>query len=226
MGLFSWISDRVSDFVYWVDSKLGVSSSYSGSSLSEAVDIDRELSAFKEEISQEASENESYEIKNVMQSFDTLIEQLRVTYPSDIEFISKRRNSLQKSLEGTFMGYVEKTVSLNDSSFKQILEMQPGDEKKTAIRDRMDEILSSASQDFDSKLKYGVETLHDDLEERLQSSIVEKERVLSKEKEKYLRLQKDLASGTLNIEHLENEKLVLVEIDDYLDFLLRDEAMT
>ena len=98
--------------------------------------------------------------------------------------------------------------------------MQPGEEKKCALRQRMDTILHKAQESFNEKLDVAMAGLHDELSSRLTSELSAKERQLEKELQDISDLTKQVDSGSVDLEKYENERLVLSEVEACLKAIL------
>lgn len=98
--------------------------------------------------------------------------------------------------------------------------MSPGEEKKQALRQRMDIILQEAEDVFEQKLRVGMVELHDELGGRLTSELSAKERQLEKELQDITDLTRQVDSGTVDLEKYENEHLVLAETAACLEAIL------
>lgn len=223
MGLFGniwgWIKEKVGEVRDFVADLLG-GGEYTGTSVQENVDVEKVLAKFKEDIKEEAEKAEIASIKNVMEGFEKFTEDLKETYPDLVDAIQKKRREVYSNLKGSIVSYAEKHISENDPKFKEVLKMQPGEEKKCALRQRMDTILHKAQESFNEKLDVAMAGLHDELSSRLTSELSAKERQLEKELQDISDLTKQVDSGSVDLEKYENERLVLSEVEACLKAIL------
>lgn len=99
--------------------------------------------------------------------------------------------------------------------------MQPGDEKKKALKNRMDTILQEAEAEFDKKLRAEMEGLNDELGRRLNSDLSDKEKKLGDEMREIDELAQKAENGTVNVQTYENKRLILSETAACLEEILR-----
>lgn len=194
-----WVEDRIED----IKNYFGGSSSYSGSSVAERVDVEKEISKFKDDFSEKAASLEDERLQDVMGAFDQFVESLWDSYPSLIDEIKKRQGELSGTLKGTITQYLEKHMSENNAGFREVLAMEPGSEKREKVGEKMDEILSKADRSFDRKLKKAMKKLHSELGERLRGELSEKERELEEETSAYEGLVREAETGAIDLERLE-----------------------
>lgn len=220
MGFFSWIADKVRTVIDWVSDKLGGGSSYSGTSVKESVDVEKVLSEFKGTLAKEAEELETGRITKVTESFDAFTARMSVSDPDLVPAIRKKRREVYSNVKGCIVTYAEKHISENNPEFRKTLKMSPGEEKKQALRQRMDTILQEAEDAFNEKLRAGMAELHNELGGRLTSELSDKEQQLEKELQAITDLTRQVDSGTVDLGKYENEHLVLVETAACLEAIL------
>lgn len=194
--------------------------SYSGTSVEESVDVDKDLSEFKKEIQKKAGVVEKERIKAVMEGLNILIEAMKEHYPAEAKAVETSKKKLNQSLVGTIVNHVEEKASLGNAEFETILKMQLGEEKRETLRQAMNQMLADGEDKFNKKLETGVKKLNKELESRLRSAIGKKETDFKKESDQYERLMKQVESNTLDMNALELSQLVTQEACDCLREIL------
>lgn len=215
-----WVVDKVDDAVTWVSDKLGGSGPYSGTSVQETVDVEKELSKFRESINGQAMDVEEKSISEIMSQFNAFIRELEAHYPSLVAAVKKEQRNVTSSLKGAIVDYARKHISENDPDFRKVLEMKPGSEKKTKLREETDRILRDAQASFDRKLSKAIKGLNEELSERLENELAAKERQLKEETSQYKELERQAQSGAIDLEELEGEYTLLSETSHCLHTLL------
>ncbi len=246
MGLFGWLkkagsavvsaaktaakaaAETLDRAVNWaVDKVSGALSShgkYTASKTENIINVERELNSFRASIREAADEAEKAAIDEAMEHFDAFAEDLEGCFPELVEVVRIRKKQARDNLANTIIDYVQECVSENDMSFQTILKMEKGPEKKKAIETQTKKIIQEAKVEFRIKLKRELETLNQDLDDRLRQKIDAEEAMLNSIAQKYAQLEAQTSTNTLDFEKLEDECVPVIEAASCIQSLLRGEV--
>ena len=104
-----------------IGDKLG-KKSYSSSSLDDQIDVDRELSTFRENINDDARKVENKCMQEIDTCFLNLKQKTKERFPDLVQIVESKQANAKKELNGTIMQYVKEHLSKNDREFVKVLE--------------------------------------------------------------------------------------------------------
>ncbi len=232
MGIFDALNDLWINTSTWFEINIldpikdffSTSDSYTGSSIEEAVNVDKELSHFKDQLKHEANSAEQKQIQKVIDQFDSLINDIQKNYPSEITAIKAQQNALKQQLQGTIVDYVSQKASLSNQELISVLELQPGAQKRKEVDRILNEMISNANKSFNQKLKNGITDLNVTVEKRLMDALNNKKTLAEKETAKNDDLIQQMNAGTLDMDELEGSYTVMREAVDCLTYILSKEV--
>lgn len=232
MGIFDALNDLWINTSTWFEINIldpikdffSTSDSYTGSSIEEAVNVDKELSLFKDQLKHKANSTEQKQIQKVIDQFDSLINDIQKNYPSEIIAIKAQQNALKQQLQGTIVDYVSQKASLSNQELISVLELQPGAQKRKEVDRVLNEMIYNANKSFDQKLKNGITDLNVTVEKRLMDALNNKKALAEKETAKNDDLIQQMNAGTLDMDELEGSYTVMRDAVDCLTYILSKEV--
>lgn len=207
----------------WVVDKLS-STNYDDNSIESRKGVEQTLAAFRSDIGDQAKEAEEGCIDSAMSCFDEFADTLEDSFPELVALVRIRQEEAEEMLTNTIINYVQEHISENDLQFQQLLEMEPGEKKKKAMKKRMQSIIDDAQDDFGRRLKEQIKLLNDELNMRLDQKIRAQEKNLHDTEEKYKILVEQQTSETLDIQKLEEECVPVMEVASCIQNVLNQEV--
>ena len=193
-----------------IGDKLG-KKSYSSSSLDDQIDVDKELSKFRENINGEARQVE----KECMQEIDTcflnLKQKTKERFPDLVQIVESKQANAKKELSGTIMQYVKEHLSKNDRDFVKVLEMPPGQAKKSALDVKTNQILNDAVSHFFGKLNKYMIAVQKDFTVRLTTRLVDQENQVKDYIIELEKLEKQARDGSIDVNEVVNKCTPVME---------------
>ena len=233
MGFLDWVADKVYRAKDWIEDRvddvkefLGLSSrgSYTGS-IPEAVDVDKVLNNFKELLSKLATEWEKQSIRDVTDKFEQFVQENAAKFPELAGEINRRKDEISKKMEGTAMEHINKRLSANDPDFRKALEMQPGKEKESRLKTYQEKFIQEAEEKFWNKLQLEMNRLYDDVSKNIRKYLEEKTSKLERQERQYAQLQRQVETGQLNLQELEEACIPAADAERCLEEIFHT-AMT
>lgn len=231
MGFFGWIFEKIESAVERVREVaedivdgikdflgLGYSDPYTGS-VRESIDIEKVLNGFKEKLFSLIDTREKDYINIVLFEIDQFTDSLEGEYSDLASEVKNRKGRVQERLKGTMRDYAGTRLSENDSNFRKVLEMNPGEEKENELKRYQDRIMDLAEKEFKAKLKDEMDGLYKETSIRIDRKLTEKQNALSKKEREYKELQKKAEQGDLNLEEVEWEYIPVAEAAKCVDYL-------
>ncbi len=198
------------DAAAWAVERLS-KSNYDSNSVESRTGVEQALADFRSDISGQAREAEEASITSAMSRFDELADALEDTFPELVDLVRLRQSETEDMLTDTIMNYVQEHISENDRKFQEILKMDPGDEKKKKMSERMQSIIDDAQDYFGQQLKQQIGLLNDELDVRLNQKINAQEQMLKDTEKRYRLLSGQQSDETLDIQKLEEECVPITE---------------
>ena len=180
--MFGWLVAAVATTVTTVVIAAGTAiaynlgnKSYSGS-VEERVDVEKETREYKEKLKEASERAEKRALDDCMAIFENLSSELRRNsdFTGVCDWVDREKHTVEKNLIGVFSRYVDRKMSENDESFDEVLRMQPGTAKTTAIKSRIDSILEEADHAFQKRLFKEVTKLNEELCTRMDKIVAER----------------------------------------------------
>lgn len=221
MGLFGWITDRISDAVEFVVEKVGDAvdwvtdklsgSKYESSNMENHVDVDRVLEDFRKSIDADVQKAETNCMEHITEIFEDLKDKTSERFPDLVEIISEEQKKAKNEMSGTIMRYVKEHLSKNDAKFLRILEMAPGAAKKEALGTYSENVINAAEKHFNSKLSKYAKNILNEFTGRLETRIEDQELQLKIQIEELEHLKEQAERGELDVEELKAGGAVVME---------------
>ena len=233
MGFLDWVADKVYRAKDWIEDRvddvkefLGLSSrgSYTGS-IPEAVDVDKVLNNFKELLSKLATEWEKQSIRDVTDKFEQFVQENAAKFPELAGEINRRKDEISKKMKGTAMEHINKRLSANDPDFRNVLKMQPGKEKESRLKIYQEKFIQEAEEKFWNKLQLEMNRLYDDVSKNIRKYLEEKTSKLERQERQYAQLQRQVETGQLNLQELEEACIPAADAERCLEEIFHT-AMT
>ncbi len=202
--------DAALDATAWVVDKLS-STSYDSESIDSRKGVEQALANFRADINEQAKEAEETSIYTAMSKFDEFADTLKESFPELVTLVRTRQSEAEDMLTHTIINYVQEHISENDPDFQELLEMEPGKEKKKKLSKRMQSIIDDAQDYFGQQLKKQIQLLNDELNVRLNQKIDAQENILKDTEKKYKLLSEQQADETLDIQKIEEECVPIAE---------------
>lgn len=222
MGLFSWIREKISDFVYWIEDRLS-GRSYSSDNMEDHIDVDAVLAEFRNSIQKDVNEVESKCMKSILDMFSGLKGKTREKFPDLVEIIDSEQQCAERELSGTVIRYIKEHLSKNDMQFLSVLEMRPGNEKKEALRLAAERVMKEAEKDFNRKLKEYVEDILWEFTDRLETRITDQYKQLNEHIVEMKGLEEEARNGKINVDALRDKSTPVMEAAGCIISLLETE---
>lgn len=202
--------------------KLG-NKDYLRNSLSDQINVDRELEEYRESIAEKVSEEEKRHIEEVGRMFSELKEKTEGSFPDLVEIIDRKQEAAGTELSGTVMQYVKEHISKNDERFLRVLEMQPGTEKCNALDSVLRKVLEEAEALFYGKMKKYVEEVQEIFSGRLESRMEDRDKQLQEYIRRLEHLEEQADKDNLDMDALMNECTPIMEAAGCILTLLETE---
>lgn len=199
MDAAAWAADRLSG------------SNYDSNSIESRKGVEQALAAFRSDISEQARAAEETSIYSAMCRFDEFAETLEEAFPELVSLVRSRQSETEDMLTDTIINYVQEHISENDPKFRELLEMEAGDEKKKEMSKRIQLIIDDAQNYFGQQLKQQIQLLNDELNVRLNQKINAQEKLLKDTEKRYQLLSRQQSDETLDIQRLEEECVPVTE---------------
>lgn len=214
----NWISCRIEN----IKIALSKNAPYSGTSVAEIIDVEKELNDFKQTLSPKLIECENICIQQATALFDEIIQTLSHDFPGLTYRTKKLRNEAIIHLKGSTNDYISQYVSENNLDLLNILKMQPGEEKKKQIGSYLDASVDNASAAFHKKLQYEITVLNDEISSSFQNVLSSQSYIIDTEKDTLQKLSRDHKQNTHTAEQHIAEAEPILEASDYIIELLTD----
>lgn len=202
--------------------KLG-NKDYLRNSLSDQINVDRELEEYRESIAEKVSEEEKRHIEEIGRMFSELKEKTEGSFPDLVEIIDRKQEAAGTELSGTVMQYVKEHISKNDERFLRVLEMQPGTEKCNALDSVLRKVLEEAEALFYGKMKKYVEEVQEIFSGRLESRMEDRDKQLQEYIRRLEHLEEQADKDNLDMDALMNECTSIMEAAGCILTLLETE---
>lgn len=206
----------------WAAKQLS-SMTYKGGIIESRIAVEEALKNFRSEIKEQAMEAEETSICSAMSCFDEFANTLEDFFPELIALVQFRKTETKKMLTNTIINYVQEYISENNPQFQALLEMEPGEKKERAMRERIQSILDDAQDYFGDQLKEEIELLNDELNVRLDQKITAQENNLQYIEEKYKVLVEQESDKSLDIQKLEEGCVPVIEAASCIRLILKKE---
>ena len=229
MGFFSflrdvkdWIVEKVEDAIDWVKDKLSTKE-YDDDDVEDQVDVDAVLAEFRESIQDDMDKTEKKCMGTISPLFNDLKEKTKEKFPDLIEIIEVEQESAEVELKGTFMRYVKEHFSKNDPKFLEVLKMQPGKAKKSALDAATERVFEEAEKAFSSKLKKYAEHILEEFTNRLNYRISDQEKQMNKRISELEKLKEEAETGQIDVDALKDNCSPMMETAECIINILRTE---
>lgn len=207
MGFFKDICRAVAD---WIKDRLG-KRTYSSSSLDDQIDVDKELSKFRENINGDACKVENKCMQEIDTCFMNLKQKTKDRFPDLVQIVESKQADAKKELNGTIMQYIKEHLSKNDREFVKVLEMPPGQAKKSALDAKTNQILNDAESHFFKKLNQYMVAVQKDFTVRLKTRLVDQERQMKDYIIELEKLEKQARDGSIDVNEVVNKCTPVME---------------
>lgn len=207
MGFIKDIFRRVAD---WFKDTFG-RRTYSSSSLDDQIDVDKELSKFRENINGDACKVENKCMQEIDTCFLNLKQKTKERFPDLVQIVESKQANAKKELNGTIMQYVKEHLSKNDREFVKVLEMPPGQAKKSALDAKTNQILNDAESHFFKKLNHYMVAVQKDFTVRLKTRLVDQERQMKDYIIELEKLEKQARDGSIDVNEVVNKCTPVME---------------
>lgn len=182
------IQAKCSEVVSKVASEVGGAQGYleGASSLSDVKEINNVLTQFSLELSNQSDDVEINVLVELMDYFDSLIDQLiQFSETNDLVFnfdrLMTQREVIENQIKGSFKVHLAKRVSLSDDECMAILKMAPSLKKEKRMKEFGEKVLNEAAK----LLKEGLEQRVNAYQDELEATLIERmNEVVSLESEK------------------------------------------
>ncbi len=196
---------------------------YNKKSVSDHVDVDKELKQFRERINDKISELENKRINEIGGVFSELKNATKNRFPDLIEIINIKQNKASEELKGTMMQYVREHLSPNDEDFRALLEMPPGINKTSAMNREMDRIIKEAEIFFYKRLINYVAILQKEFEYRLKTRLDAQSNQLNEQINLIEELELQAKNGNIDKAAVESRSIPIMEAAECMRVLLETE---
>lgn len=226
VGTVSAVAEKFNDAAWnatrWIAEKLS-STNYDSNSIESRKGIEQALAAFRADIHKQAKEAEEISIYSAMSRFDEFAETLEDSFPELVDLVRFRQSETENRLTHTIINYVQEHISENDPYFQELLEMEPGDNKKAQMEEYMQSIIDDAQEYFGKLLKQQILLLNEELNVRLNQKINAQEELLKDTEKRYKLLSEQQSSETLDIQKIEEECVPIAEAASCIQRILSQE---
>lgn len=216
-----WIGDRFQDSINSVGEWFG-GKKYNSTSIADIVAGESELADFKNTIASSAKSTEQKMLSDLLEQFDSFTNEIKKYYPNLVSSIKSEQERIKKDLEGTIMDYVDRHLSGNNPEYVALLTMAPGADKRNAIKEKTNEIICQAQEEFNAKLEKEMLELYDNLGGRLDSELKDKQQKLERESSDLAGLQEDFQKGNMDLSQHEDQLKVLCTVNGCLEAILQN----
>ncbi|MBR6622313.1 MAG: hypothetical protein IKK91_00200 [Ruminococcus sp.] len=150
------------------------------STLEETIKVQNALSEFKSDTQGRSAKLENDIVKESRESLDAFIADLRkynkIKYGNrrlnvNISNIERENRKTEDKIHGFIIKRVSKRISLDDSECIEILKMDAGKEKETALDNFYKKVLKEAISELSDELSSNIETQSDNICDKIQQRI-------------------------------------------------------
>ena len=217
-----WFQERVSDIINWFSNKFG-ESSYDDDILEDQIDVDKELRRVRDSMKENVDTIEEQCMGKVGELFTGLKRRSKERFPDLVELIESKQEEAEKKLKGTILRYVKKHLSKNDKDFLEILEMQPGYEKKMKLEWQQKQVLEEAQTHFYKCLVKQVKDVQQEFELRLKTRLEDQENQMKERIARLEILEQQMEKGTVDYISIKNRIIPIMEVAECISTLLETE---
>lgn len=209
----NWVLEKVDDGISWVIDKLS-GKKYNEDDVEDHVDVDAVLAEFRETIQGDIESAEKKCMDSISVLFSDLIDKTQEKFPDLVEIIKSEQQSAETELKGAIMRYVKEHLSKNDPEFLEVLKMNPGKAKKSALDLVTKNVLNDAEKSFNAKLKKYTERVLEEFTYRLNNRIADQEAQMNKRINELEKLRIEAESGQIDVEALKDESAPIMEASE------------